>query len=44
MNNKCFKEYADDWLALKKLTIKQTTFQRYEDCLNNHILPVFGNK
>ena len=44
MNNKYFKEYADDWLALKKLTIKQTTFQRYEDCLNNHILPVFGNK
>lgn len=44
MNNKCFKEYADDWLVLKKLTIKQTTFQRYEDCLNNHILPVFGNK
>ena len=44
MNNKYFKEYADDWLALKKLTIKQTTFQRYEDCLNNHILPIFGNK
>ena len=38
-----FKEYSMEWLHVKKLSIKQSTYQRYNDCLLQHIYPYFGS-
>lgn len=37
-----FKEYSIKWLHVKKLSVKQSTYQRYNDCLLQHIYPYFG--
>ena len=40
--DKTFAEYADEWLNIKKVTTKQSTYNEYVRLLNHDILPVFG--
>jgi integrase len=37
------KDFINDWLAMKKITIKDTTFKSYLDIVNVHVIPTFGN-
>ena len=39
---KTFAEYAEEWLNIKKVTTKETTYTEYARMLNHDILPVFG--
>ena len=41
-NEKTFGEYADEWLNIKKVTTKQSTYNEYLRLLNHDILPTFG--
>ncbi len=41
-NDKTFAEYADEWLNIKKVTTKQSTYNEYLRLLNHDILPTFG--
>lgn len=36
-------EFVEDWLKLKKQTVKESTYESYHDVLNKHILPSFGH-
>ncbi|MGN0813078.1 MAG: tyrosine-type recombinase/integrase [Candidatus Coproplasma sp.] len=40
---KTFTEYAEEWLKLKKVTTKPSTYGEYVRMLNRDILPVFGS-
>ncbi len=40
--DKTFAEYADEWLNIKKVTTKQSTYNEYLRLLNHDILPTFG--
>lgn len=41
---KTVKYYADLFLASKRVTVKESTYIRYEGIINNQILPTFGTK
>ena len=41
-NVKLFKEYADEWLNIKRVTTKESTYREYVRMLDRDILPVFG--
>ena len=41
---KTFAEYAEEWLNIKRVTTKPSTYSEYARMLNHDILPVFGNK
>ena len=41
---KTFAEYAEEWLNIKRVTTKPSTYAEYARMLNHDILPVFGNK
>lgn len=41
---KTFAEYAEEWLNIKRVTTKPSTYLEYARMLNHDILPVFGNK
>lgn len=41
---KTFAEYAEEWLNIKMVTTKPSTYSEYARMLNHDILPVFGNK
>lgn len=41
---KTFAEYAEEWLNIKRVTTKPSTYAEYARMLNRDILPVFGNK
>ncbi len=41
-SKKTFAEYADEWLNIKRVTTKQSTYSEYVRMLNHDILPVFG--
>ena len=43
-NGKTFKEYADEWLNIKRVTTKESTYKEYVRMLERDVLPVFGNK
>lgn len=43
-NIKLFEDIAERWLMIKKRDIAPRTWERYEDILDLHILPVFGKK
>ena len=36
-----FKTLAFEWLSLKKIYIKHSTYVKYETIINHHILPYF---
>lgn len=36
-------DYMETWLRLKKNTIKQSSYMVFENALDNHIIPQFGN-
>lgn len=38
------KDFIKEWLAIKKTTVKESTYKSYLDLINAHILPAFGNK
>ena len=40
--DKTFAEYADEWLNIKKVTTKQSTYNEYVRLLNHDVLPAFG--
>lgn len=40
--DKTFAEYADEWLNIKKVTTKQSTYNEYVRMLNHDVLPTFG--
>lgn len=42
-DNYNFQDFSKEWIASKKLSIKQSSYQRYEDCLNHHIIPILGH-
>lgn len=39
-----FNTLIDSWLLQKKLTVKNSTYSRYIDIVENHIRPYLGNK
>lgn len=41
-NEKTFGEYADEWLNIKRVTTKQSTYNKYVRMLNHDVLPTFG--
>ena len=41
---KTFAEYAEEWLNIKRVTTKPSTYSEYARMLNHDILPVFGKK
>ena len=41
---KTFAEYAEEWLNIKRVTTKPSTYAEYARMLNRDILPIFGNK
>ena len=43
-NGKTFKEYADEWLNIKRVTTKESTYKEYVRMLERDVLPVFGSK
>ena len=43
-NVKTFKEYADEWLNIKRVTTKESTYREYVRMLERDILPVFGEQ
>lgn len=38
------KDFIKEWLAIKKTTVKESTYKSYLDLINAHIIPAFGNK
>lgn len=38
------KDYINEWLAIKKTTVKESTLKGYTDLINAHIIPAFGDK
>lgn len=38
------KDYLTEWLAIKKTTVKETTYNGYIALINAHINPAFGDK
>ena len=41
-NEKTFGEYAEEWLNIKRVTTKQSTYKEYVRMLEHDILPTFG--
>ena len=39
-----FSEYINEWLSIKKATVKKSTYAEYERLAEYHLLPTFGNK
>ena len=39
-----FKEYSQKWLNFIKMKRRESTYERYDQVLKTHILPVFKNK
>ena len=37
-----FKEIGEEWLYLKKISVKYSTYTKYEGILTIHIMPTFG--
>lgn len=40
---KNFEYYAKQWLELKRVSVKESTYERYRDILRIHIMDVFQN-
>ena len=38
-----FSDFIEDWLKIKKQTVKESTFKSYENLLSRNILPRFGH-
>lgn len=38
------KDYINEWISIKKTTVKESTLKGYIDLTNTHIIPVFGDK
>ena len=38
------KDFINEWLTIKKTTVKESTLKSYIDLINAHILPIFGDK
>lgn len=38
-----FSDWSEKWLELKSLSVKQSTYVRYKNCLKSHIMPKLGN-
>lgn len=38
-----FKDLADDWIIQKRITVKNSTYVKYKNVLEKHILPEFGD-
>ena len=43
-NEKTFAQYAAEWLNIKRVTTKESTYKEYVRMLNRDVLPVFGKK
>ncbi|MCR0204576.1 site-specific integrase [[Clostridium] innocuum] len=41
MKTVIFKDLAEEWITLKKLSVKHSSIVKYETILNHHILPFF---
>lgn len=42
-NSIYFKDLANDWLLQKQISVKSSTYVKYRNILNKHILPEFGD-
>lgn len=38
------KNYIEEWLAIKRTTVKESTLKGYINLINAHIIPAFGDK
>ena len=38
------KDYLNEWISIKKTTVKESTLKGYIDLMNAHIIPAFGDK
>lgn len=38
------KDYLNEWISIKKTTVKESTLKGYIDLINAHIIPAFGDK
>ena len=44
VDNKLFKDVVEEWKTNKKQYVKKSTYAAYQLLIQNHILPVFGEK
>lgn len=42
-NRKDFGYFCDEWLILSRNRVKESTYVKYHNTVNNHIKPIFGN-
>ena len=40
---KCFAHYCGEWLSVKKSSLKESTWEKYDRILTRHIQPAFGS-
>lgn len=38
-----FKDFIDEWLKIKRRTVKESTYKSYYDIIYTHVVPRFGN-
>lgn len=38
------KDFIDEWLKIKQVTLKESTFKSYIVLINTHVIPAFGDK
>src|SRR5699024_4274512 len=43
-DKKCFAEYCQEWLLLNRSRVKRSTYVKYHNIVNNHIIPRLGQR
>lgn len=43
LNTKIFSDVCNEWLCMKRLTVKESTYAKYYETIRCHILPDLGN-
>lgn len=43
-DKKCFEEYCQEWLLLNRSRVKRSTYVKYYNIVNNHIIPRLGER
>ena len=38
-----FKDFIDEWLKIKRRTVKESTYKTYYDIIYTHVVPRFGS-
>lgn len=44
MNKLCFKKLSYEWIETKRLSVKYSTYIKYKNIINNHLLKLYDNR